>query len=204
MGVFTDLVGKVFGRVIVQSLAAKLPTNPNIRWNCLCICGNKFIVAGNSLKSGNTKSCGCLKKETKPGEKHGLSSSPLYQSWSSMLKRCLNPDHPRYADYGGRGIKVDSRWLDFESFYEDMKHTWFKGAQLDRKENNGNYTKNNCGWETRMEQAQNKRNTQYVATPDGLMARGAAAAKYGLSTRCLAHRASAGYSAEDMVKPSRG
>jgi len=77
--------------------------------------------------------------------------------WHSMLDRCLNPKHPRYSTYGGRGITVCERWLSFEAFLEDMGLPC-RGLFLDRIENNKGYYKENCRWATPSESAFNRRN----------------------------------------------
>ena len=79
-----------------------------------------------------------------------------YQSWQGMKKRCLNPNQPGFKYWGGRGIKVCKRWLDFANFFEDMGEKP-KGLTLDRVNNNKNYCKENCHWATNEEQANNKR-----------------------------------------------
>ncbi len=88
--------------------------------------------------------------------KHGMYNSPEYRSWRSMKGRCLNESDPAYKNYGGRGIQVCERWLDFESFYEDMGSRP-EGTTLDRVDVNGNYEPSNCRWATPIEQSKHKR-----------------------------------------------
>lgn len=161
-----DLANKRFGRLIVIA-----PTDErrygNIVWRCLCDCGAPITVTAADLQKGGTKSCGCLKHSS--GEnayrfKHGHSgsgtSTPEYNSWCNMIARCYNSKHPRFADYGGREIKVCECWQGehgFESFLEDM---WPrpKGQTLDRfPDTNGNYEKLNCRWATPHQQNTNRR-----------------------------------------------
>ena len=103
-----------------------------------------------------------------PNYKHGHSpksnkQSPTYNSWHMMKQRSQNPNHPAYKDYGGRGIKVCSRWQDFANFLADMGERP-RGKTLDRIDNSGDYELSNCRWVTMKEQAQNRRDkkTQYL------------------------------------------
>lgn len=84
-------------------------------------------------------------------------SNPVYQAWASIKKRCLNPNYPQYPDYGGRGITVCARWLDFEKFLEDMGRFWSPGLELDRIDNDKGYDPTNCRWTDRKTNNQNRR-----------------------------------------------
>jgi len=88
--------------------------------------------------------------------KHGMTGTPVYECWKNMRRRCYSPNTMQYADYGGRGIKVCVRWQKFENFLEDMGQPP-KGLTLDRKDNDGDYTPDNCRWATRTEQKLNQR-----------------------------------------------
>ncbi len=103
-----------------------------------------------SLKSGNTKACGCLHKT------HGMSEHPLYSVWGQMKERCQKPTNQAYKNYGGRGISVCERWESFENFLFDIGIPP-KGLTLERMDNDGNYEPGNCKWATRSEQRANQR-----------------------------------------------
>lgn len=90
--------------------------------------------------------------------RHGMAGSAIYKVWKSMNQRCNDPSNTSYPRYGGRGIWVHPRWSRFEAFYEDMGLSYRPGLSLERKDNNGPYSKANCKWSSRKEQGRNKRN----------------------------------------------
>ena len=139
-------------------------------WRCLCDCGQEIDVTLDRLRSGKTKSCGCYRAEftTSKNTSHGLAKTRVYRIWAGMRARCLNPKHPRWQWYGGRGIAVCSRWESFEAFYEDMGEPPTEQHSIERQEVNGNYEPGNCIWLPLKEQARNRRLRSLKATcPNG-------------------------------------
>lgn len=161
-----SLVGKKFNRLTVISDAGKVnhpDGSSHSLWLCECECGNKKVVYGASLTSGNTKSCGCLSRQRvlERNSTHKLSRTRTHRIWQAMLNRCRNSKMSQYKNYGGRGITVDERWEKFENFLADMGEAP-PNTSIDRKDNNGNYCKENCRWATRHQQSRNKSNNRVI------------------------------------------
>lgn len=163
-----DIKGQRFGRLTVLSFS-HLGKHNKAHWLCRCDCGTERTFVGSYLRNGDTKSCGCLFRETAidklPPARHGMSQTPLHRTWSSMLERCNNPNNNSYRHYGGRGITVCDEWHIFENFYADMGNRP-KGYSLDRIDNNKGYYKENCRWATNLEQSNNKRTNVILTLGD--------------------------------------
>lgn len=153
---FERLTGQKFGRLTVIEYLGINPDN-NAMWKCKCDCGNEIVTVTGKLKGGYVKSCGCLTRDI--NTTHGMVGSRPYNIWRGMKTRCTNPNAINFDNYGGRGIKYDPRWEDFQIFWNDMEDAYSDGLSLERIDNNANYSKENCNWVTVKEQNMNKTNT---------------------------------------------
>lgn len=150
-------LGERFARLVVIGTASHRGHHPH--WVCRCDCGNEVTVSASNLRSGMTRSCGCLAREVAIAlnTTHERTRTTEHTAWVNMRQRCSNPNNPSFDKYGGRGIRVCSRWLEsFENFFADMGERP-PATSLDRKDNNGNYEPGNCRWATFTVQVANRR-----------------------------------------------
>ena len=205
-----NLVGQTFGRLtVVERDTSKIGIDPNSWWICSCSCGTMKSILGAQLKAGETSSCGCYRKEfakrrvddgtSTIKRTHGQTKSPEHRSWGSMRQRCLNPQHHAYADYGGRGIKVCQRWDSFENFLVDMGPRPSLNHTLDRIDNNGDYTPENCRWATETQQKLNRRDNRYVTINGETKQLSVWSRESGIPFDVLSKRLNAGWAPEKAI-----
>ena len=205
MGKLIDLTGKVFYYLTVIAFHHR-DEHRCYHWLCRCKCGNLVVVAGNNLKKGTTKSCGCLQLEIsrQVNTTHGMSRTKIHHVWRSMIDRCENPNNKQHDDYGGRGIKVCDRWHEFQNFYDDVSvlpHFGEKGYSLDRIENDKDYCPSNVRWVDAETQCRNRRSNIIVEYEGVEMTLAEAAEKSGINYNTLKNRYHKGDRGDRLFRP---
>jgi len=197
-----DIVGMKFGRWTIDSLFSTV--NYIKRYKCVCDCGNIKVVVRSQILKGASKSCGCLRTEgiINRSTTHGMSRSPEYKVYTSMVNRCTNKEYLEYDLYGGRGIKVSSLWDTFEKFYAYMGPRPSIGWQLDRIDNEKGYEPGNVKWATKTQNARNKRNTVYVDYLGVKTPLKEVAEKTGVDYHALFYRYQKGLTGSELIAPS--
>ncbi len=155
------LTGKRFGRLMVVEKTRQ--SDGRDWWLCRCDCGREKEIVGKSLRRGLTKSCGCgvVEASTRRMTTHGLSKHPLYRVYKNIKNRCNNSATPRFADYGGRGIKcLFNGARDFIEWA--LEQGWESGLTIDRRDNDGHYSRDNCRIADNATQNRNSRRNRTV------------------------------------------
>lgn len=204
MANITGLCGKRVGSLTV--LENNSADGSSALWKCQCDCGNIVVVIGHQLTMKRRRSCGCRRRASHMGNyKHGLVYLPEYRVWQSAKDRILNPKCKQYEDYGGRGLLFEKDWLDFETFYKEIGPRPFKRYTLERRNNDLGYVRGNVVWESRENQAINKRNNIWLTHNGKKQVLAHWAREVGISKGVLADRLKLGWSVEraltEKVRP---
>lgn len=155
-GQWASILGETYGRITVLSLFSNI--NYRKRFMCQCACGNTLVVAMTHLRTGHTKSCGCINIEKPPRLSHGDAGSLLYKVYYRILGNCHNPKDGGYFKYGAKGITMCPSWKESYEVFKAwaLASGYMPGLSIDRKDGRGNYTPENCRWANAVTQAVNK------------------------------------------------
>ena len=194
-----DLIGHRYGRLTVVTISE--PTaKGKPQWVCRCDCGNEHVASASNLRNGTVRSCGCLRSESarrasSMRRTHGLTGSRLERIWKGMCTRCYNRRSLAFAYYGDRGIVICDEWLmnraaffnwALSSGYRD----WFS---IDRINNDGPYSPENCRWVNAIEQANNTRRNRVIEHGGMRLTLAQWAKRAGISTGLLWWRLESGW-----------
>lgn len=165
------MIGDIYGRLKITKELGHI--NGRLCVECICECGNIKTYKMKYLKSGDTKSCGCLNRDTtaqrnRDSATHKMCNTRFYRIYAGARGRCNSNTCISYKNYKARGIKF--LWDSFEEFKNDMYESYLKHVEefgeiqttLDRIDNDGNYYKENCRWATYKEQTSNKTDNRYI------------------------------------------
>jgi len=200
---------KRFGRLLFIDLAGFEERSGRRRslWKMQCDCGKQVVRASNSVRSGNTQSCGCLGNETRASSTrtHGKTGSPTYISWAAMIARCTNPKATKYEAYGAKGVFVCAPWLrSFEQFVADVGERP-PGTTIDRIDNSKGYEPGNVRWATPRQQSENRSNVNLVTAFGETLCLAEWERKTGVARSTIRKRINAGMPAENaLAKSGRG
>ena len=194
-----NLTGITFNRLYVIKRVSN-DKSGRARWLCKCECGTIKVILGKHLLSRKIQSCGCLQKERVT--KHKMSNSRLYSIYRGMKDRCYNQNMPEYHNYGGRGVTICDEWLnDPSAFFKwSLENGYSDDLTIDRKDNDKDYSPENCRWSTFVEQ-QNNRSNNTLLTKDGethTIAEWSIILNISAST--ISTRLSKGYSDEEALR----
>lgn len=197
------LSGQRFGRLTVLSEASRA-RDASRQWLCRCDCGTLKVIRQRQLRSGRTRSCGCIRGDSVA--RHGYArrgqKPPEYRTWVQIHSRCNNPNVKGYANYGGRGIQVCSRWsgkAGFKNFLADMGQRPSDKHTIERKDVDGPYSPENCRWATHKEQGANTRRTRLVTYQGETLCISEWERRYGFPRSALQSRLRQGWSMDEAL-----
>lgn len=198
-------IGQKFGKLKLLSFKEMRNKSERI-YNVICDCGNSSQASYNNMRIGNTTSCGCYSKEitSRSNKTHGKSNQPIYNRYRAMMSRCYDSKSIQYKNYGERGILVDEDWHTFEGFFSDMGYPPTPKHQIDRINNDGPYSRENCRWITAKENVKNSPKTLKLLYKGKEKTIRELSEEYNLNWKCLKKRLSLGWDLETALKTPSG
>ena len=160
--------------------------------------GRKYTISGTSRGASQENVQKAIQAITKHGE--ASPETPEYMVWKAMIQRCTNPSHKDYMRYGGRGIFVRERWMDYAAFIADMGHRPSPQHTIERNDNDGPYSPENCCWATRIEQSANMKRTRMITFNGKTMSLRQWAIQSGVNYHTLFSRIESGLDFESAIK----
>lgn len=202
-----DLSGQKFGRLTAIKFVDVNHKNRKAMWICKCDCGNTLLVESSQLTSGNTKSCGCIKKDLNKTRavKHGYYNSRLYKIWYDMKRRCYDKRRTEYKYYGGSGIQVCDNWLDnYINFYNWAKNNGYAdNLTIERIDYSKNYCPENCKWIPQKDQTQNSRHNHFITFNNKTMTITQWSRELGINRKTIRERLNKGWKIENVLSPQK-
>lgn len=198
MAAKTDITGQRFGKLVALNRAP--PKNGQNFWAFACDCGRQKSIRRSHVTAGRTTNCGC----GSPSLRHGMAHTRVWQTWKSMKQRCNNPNTVAFHRYGGRGISYCSEWESFEPFLQWATSAGYAdNLELDRIDNDGNYTPENCQFISHRENSQKTGSVRMIQVGGLMVPVAEAARRHGIEVSTLKTRLRRGWSMEDAFKPSK-
>lgn len=165
-----NAVGDTYGRLTVLESLGVRGKKQFVKTQCSC--GSIFEAVLSNIRSGNTLSCGCIRKEVTAARAttHGLRNTRLYRVYTAMIQRCCNPNDRSYTRYGGRGVTVCDEWKNSIEAFINWANTsgYSDDLELDRIEVNLGYSPENCRWSSEITQARNRRTRKHTSIYTGV------------------------------------
>ena len=204
MGKPIDLTGQRFGKwLVIRKEASPAGYEHQQFWLCRCDCGTELVRKGGQLRYAEKK--GVLQSCQRCGAvRHGYTNTPEHRAWINMHDRCRRPENHAYARYGGRGVRVCQRWDSFENFLADIGKRPSAKHSLDRIDNNGDYTPENCRWTTSKVQNRNRTGNKLLTHNGQTMSVSAWAEQTGVPRGAIYMRLRSGWTVADAISTPIG
>lgn len=177
-----------------------MPPKPTIKATCP-YCEREFSPLRHQVKDGKQPFCSRPCFIAGKQRKHGMAHSPEYRIWAEMRSRCTNPSRPHYDRYGGRGIAVCPEWSSFEQFYADMGPRPSPTHTVDRIDNDGPYSAENCRWATKSQQQRNRSDSIILTHQGRTMTISDWAEELGMKRNTLGYRYRHGLTPAEILDP---